>query len=55
MTITTDFSSTHTQAEHLKLAESNTPSGGQFSWVTKSEKGSGRGRRDAPRPASVDV
>ncbi len=39
MTITTDFSSTHTQAEHLKLAESNTPSGGQFSWVTKSEKG----------------
>ncbi len=36
MTVTIDFSSTDTQAEHLKLVESNTPSGGQFSWVTQS-------------------
>ena len=35
MTITTDFSSTHTQAEDLKLAEGDTPSGRQFSWVTQ--------------------
>ncbi len=35
MTITTDFSSTHAQVEHLNLAESRTSSGGQFSWVTK--------------------
>lgn len=36
MTITTDLSSAHTHAERLKLIESNTPRGGQFSWVTKS-------------------
>src|ERR1700722_18505493 len=34
MTITTDLSNTHTQAEHLNLVESHTSSGGQFSWVT---------------------
>jgi hypothetical protein len=34
MTITTHFSSTHTQAEHLKLTEGTAPGGGQFSWVT---------------------
>jgi hypothetical protein len=36
MTITTDFSRTDTHAEHLSLVQSNTASGGQFSWVTKS-------------------
>ena len=35
MTITTEFSSTDTPAEHLNLVESNAASGGQFSWVTK--------------------